>query len=463
MPNPARHFLLSVLAGTLTACASYAPQPVDPAAQQARLVHRTLSDPELQRWLDSRQIPSDWGLDRLTWTAVHNNAELATAKAHWRSAQAAAITAGAYPNPQLDASLEHVPASADSGVSFTRGLSLGIPIVTAGKRSARVAIAVADAEQARLDYADVLWKQRQQVRSTLVDLLVPAEPLQALADAQTERARLMQKRMALGLSGHPDLTQARLTAETAAADAADARKARAESRATLAGILNVPVESLAGVQISLKDVSTPIPAAQLPMLDLQRQALLKRPDVLAALAGYQSAEASLRLEVAKQYPDLTLSPGLLWEAGQMKWSLGLSLLPPLLDRNRGPIAEAKAHREEAAANVMKVQAAAIADLDHARAGYLVALESLAAATARVGNAQRLVVSAQRALSAGTGIRSEVLGAEVEFDRAAADRQRALMQAEKALGDLEDATRTPLAGNPFPVLQIANETADGSKQ
>lgn len=399
----------------------------------------------------------------MAWTAVYNNAELAAAKAHWRTAQAAAITAGAYPNPQLDASLEHVPASADSGASWTRGLSLGIPVVTAGKRSARIAVAVADAERTRLDYADAVWKQRQRVRSTLVDMLVPADALQALADAQAERARLMQKRMALGLSGHPDLTQARLTAQTAAADAADARKSYAESRATLAGILNVPAESLAGIRISLKEVSTPIPAAQLPVLDLQRQALLARPDVLAALAGYQSAEAALRLEVAKQYPDLTLSPGLLWEAGQMKWSLGLSLLPPLLDRNRGPIAEARARRVEAAANVLKVQAQAIADLDRARAGYLVALESLAAATARLGNAQRLVVSAQRALSAGTGIRSEVLGAEVEFDRAGADRLRALMQAGKALGELEDATRTPLSGNPFPVLQMANETMDGSKQ
>lgn len=463
MPNPARHFLMSALAGALAACAGYSPQPVDPSAQQARLVHRSLSDPGLQAWLDSRHAPVDWGLDRLAWTAVYNNAELAAAKAHWRTAQAAAITAGAYPNPQLDASLEHVPASADSGASWTRGLSLGIPVVTAGKRSARIAVAVADAERTRLDYADAVWKQRQQVRSTLVDMLVPADALQSLADAQAERARLMQKRMALGLSGHPDLTQARLTAQTAAADAADARKSYAESRATLAGILNVPAESLAGIRISLKEVSTPIPAAQLPVLDLQRQALLARPDVLAALAGYQSAEAALRLEVAKQYPDLTLSPGLLWEAGQMKWSLGLSLLPPLLDRNRGPIAEARARRVEAAANVLKVQAQAIADLDRARAGYLVALESLAAATARLGNAQRLVVSAQRALSAGTGIRSEVLGAEVEFDRAGADRLRALMQAGKALGELEDATRTPLSGNPFPVLQMANETMDGSKQ
>lgn len=461
MPIPVRFISLAMVAGALAGCATYSPQPLDPATQQTRLVQRTLSDPELSGWLDARKVPSAWGLDRLAWTAVHNSAELKAAQAHWHTAQAAAITAGAYPNPQLDGSLEHVPASADGSASWTRGLSLGIPIVTAGKRSARIAAAAADAEQARLEYADVMWRQRQQVRSALVDMLAPADALQTLADAQSERARLMQKRMELGLAGHPDLTQARLTAQAAIAEAADARRTQVESRATLAGVLNVPMESLAGISISFDTVSTPVPASQLPRLDLQREALLKRADVLAALAAYQSAEASLRLEVAKQYPDFTISPGLLWEAAQTKWTLGLSLLPPLFDRNRGPIAEAHARRDEAAANVMKAQAKAIAELDHACGGYLVALNTLDAATVRVTDARRLVVSAQRSLAAGTGIRSEVLGAEVELARATADRQLALIQAERALGDLEDATRTPLIGQPFPVLRMTDNNKDTS--
>lgn len=461
MPIPVRFVSLMLVAGALTGCATYSPRPIDPGAQQTHLVQRRLSDPELSRWLDAHKVPGTWGLDRFAWIAVHNSAELAAAQAHWRTAQAAAITAGAYPNPQLDASLERAPASGEASASWTRGLSLGIPVVTADKRSARIAIAVADAEQARLEYADTMWRQRQQVRSALVDMLVPAEALQTLADLQAERARLMQKRMALGLSGHPDLTQARLTAQAATAEAADARRTQVESRAALAGVLNVSVESLAGIPIFLDSVSGLVSASQLPQLDLQREALLKRADVLAALASYQSAEASLRLEVAKQYPDLTISPGLLWEAGQTKWTLGLSLLPPLFDRNRGPIAEARARRDEAAANVMKAQAKAIAELDHARSGYLVALDTLEAATARLDNARRLLLSAKRSLAAGTGIRSEVLGAGVELSRANADRQLALIQAERALGDLEDATRTPLIGQPFPVLHMIDDNKDAA--
>lgn len=443
-------FAAAALAAALGACATYTTRPVAPAAVQAQFERRSLADPALSRWLDSHAPAASgrWNLDRLTWTSLFYNADIRVAQARWKAARAAAITAGARPNPQLDASFEYNRDAGPGEEAWTRGLSLGIPLETGGKRSARIAAAIARAEQARLDLAEAAWARRQQVRLALVGLLAPAAALQAQAAAQEGRLRLMQRRIELGLAGRPDLTQLRLVSQATAAEAADARRDVHESRTALAAAVGVPVGALASVRIDLDDVEQPVPPDRLPAVTLQREALLHRPDVLAALAGYQAAEGDLRLEIARQYPDVTLGPGLLWDAGAAKWTLGLSLALPLLDRNRGRIAEARAHREEAAAQVLKVQADALAELEQSRATYAASLDALRAAQAQVDNAHALVGVAQRALAAGTGTRSEVLGAEAELAAAQARRQRALMQAQKDLGTVEDAMRMPVQGPPF---------------
>ena len=80
---------------------------------------------------------------------------------------------------------------------------------------------------------------------------------------------------------------------------------------------------------------------------------------MGALADFAASQATLRLEIAKQYPDVRLSPGYQYDQGDNKWSLGLSVDLPVLNRNQGPIAEAKARRSEAAARFNAVQAKAL--------------------------------------------------------------------------------------------------------
>lgn len=453
--------MLVVLGG----CVTYTPHPLDAGAIESRLERRSLDDAALTAWLASHGSPHarEWGLDRLGWASLYYSADVQVARSQWQSARAAAITAGARANPQLDVTSEYNRDAVAGEDPWTRGLSLTIPVDLAGKRHARLAAAVAKEEQARLEYADAAWTARRQVRDALVRLLAPATPLQSQADAQAERVRLMQRRFEVGLAGRPDLTQARLSLQGVETEAADARRELDESRAALAAAVGVSVDALAKVTLSLRDVEQPPPLDQLPTLALQREALLRRPDVLAALAGYQATEAALHLEVAKQYPDFALSPGLLWDAGAAKWTLGLSLVLPLLDRNRGPIAEAQSQREEAAARVIQAQAKALAELEQARASYAASLDALHAADLQVVSSTSLLGAAQRAQAAGTGIRSDVLGAQAEQASAQARRQRALMQTEKALGALEDAIRTPITGSAFSPQDAIRQIPEGTER
>ncbi|MBA3493360.1 MAG: TolC family protein, partial [Gammaproteobacteria bacterium] len=65
-----------------------------------------------------------------------------------------------------------------------------------------------------------------------------------------------------------------------------------------------------------------------------------------------------------------------WDQGENKWSPTLSLELPVLNHNQGPIAEAEARREEAAAQLLALQAKVIAEIDRAAAAQSTTAEQL---------------------------------------------------------------------------------------
>ena len=430
----------------LSGCATYQARPIAPAAMQHAFEQRSLASPALREFLranDTVGRDGTWDLSRLTYAALYYHPDLAVALAKWRAAQAAAITAGARPNPSLNASSEYNADAPDGTSPWTRGGSLSIPVETAGKRRQRIAQAVQLAEAARLALADSAWQVRSRVRSSLLGVLSTEPLLRRQQTLETERVRLMQRRVELGFAAQPDLTLARIALQQVTLAADEAHKRLAENRAALASALGVPIAALDNVALALDEFGRVPGIKALPSQALRRDALLHRPDLLAALAEYQASEAALKLEVARQYPDLTLSPGLLWDAGQAKWSLGLSLVLPLLNRNEGPIAEARARREQAAANVLLIQTRAIGEVEQAWAGYRAALEKLRSADALLQQQRRKTQSVERLRRAGETERSTLLGAQVEAAAAEVSRQETLLQVQQALGALEDAIRQPV--------------------
>src|SRR5207302_4652444 len=137
---------------------------------------------------------------------------------------------------------------------------------------------------------------------------------------------------------------------------ADAQRARAEARARLAEAIGVPIRALSEMKFSFESLLPGSTAAELAAEQVRRAALQSRPDILSALAEYASAQAALQLEIAKQYPDVHLSPGYEFDQGDSKWSVGITVELPVLNQNQVPIAEAKARRAEAAARFNALQA-----------------------------------------------------------------------------------------------------------
>jgi outer membrane protein TolC len=107
--------------------------------------------------------------------------------------------------------------------------------------------------------------------------------------------------------------------------------------------------------------------------------MLNRIDLRRQLAHYAAADEALKLEIARQYPDINITAGYSWEGGENIFELGPSAVLPVFNQNQGPIAEAEARRREVAAQFLAMQAGIIEQSQTSLARYRGSLGALVAA------------------------------------------------------------------------------------
>ncbi|HVL43957.1 MAG TPA: TolC family protein [Acidovorax sp.] len=429
-----RWLALPSLCAALTGCAHYLPHPIDPQAEAAAFDARTLDS-------------GPWSLAALQAEAEQRNPELAIARAQRKTAEAAAIAAGARPNPALSTSAQKNTRAERGAKAWTYDLGLAIPIETAGKRDIRLARAAWQAQAAAYAEAETLWRVRGQVREAYIGAFPAEQQARERAALLASLSEETQKRLAAGMVSSGEVLQTRLAAQQAALAVEDAHRRRIESLHKLAASIGVPERALEGATLPFSDLSAETLPSAAVIDEVAKTALQARPDVLASLAAYESSQAALQLEIARQYPDLSIGPGYAWDAGALKWSLALGLMLPLFDRNQGPIAEAEAKREEAAASFRATQEQAIAEIAAARFAYAQAARQLALTQAMGDGQARRLRSAEWAFGAGAADRLALLAAQVEASAAQSTRLAALLDAHRAAGQLEAALRQPLESQP----------------
>ncbi len=456
------------LALLLAGCVHFESQPLSSARITADFDTRSLDNPELKEFLERNLKPvslawplPSWDLTNLVLAAFFYHPDLDVARAKWATAQAGKKIAGERPNPTVSVSPAYdTTTSIPSPWVVTA--SLDIPIETAGKRGYRLAQAAQLSEAARLNLASVAWVVRSRVRQRLVELYSARELEALLKDQQslqTENLRLLENQYQAGAISAFEVTQARIAADSTRLALRDTERQSAEARVQLADAIGVPVGALDGVSLSfagLNELPGDIPAGA-----ARRQALLSRTDILGALAEYAASQSALQLEIAKQYPDVHLSPGYEFDQGDNKWSLGLAVTLPVFNQNKGAIAEAAAKRAEAAAMFNALQAGVVAEIERAVAGYRVALQKRHDTEALRANLLKQEKTAQAMLDAGEISRPELAALRLQLSASALARLDALTKSQQALGQLEDALQSSL-GVPTSAWQTSPRASSTSK-
>jgi cobalt-zinc-cadmium efflux system outer membrane protein len=439
--------LASLLA---SACVRYRPKPIAPAKAMEDFEARRLDSAELGRFLIANKEveswpPAVWDLKALTLAALYYHPDMDIARAQWGIARGGRITAGERPNPALNLLMGYNTTSPTSEVTpWIPEAALELTIETAGKRGIRIAEARHLSEAARWRILSTAWSVRSGLRGALLEVFAAGEAEALLADQeklQIEFVRLLELQRDAGEVSTYDLTQARVALDASRLAAIEAARVKEEAMSRLAGALGLARRALEGMTLSFDAFRGLKP--DFPAGEIRRHAVLNRSDVLAALAEYEASQSALKLEIAKQYPDIDLGPDYQFDQTDSKWTLGLGLILPVFSRNRGPIAEALAGREESAARFLALQSQVIGELDAAVEDCRAAVRKFQAAEDLAADlaVQERAAKAQRALGEVSTL--ELIGIQLELNAGAQARLEALTQAQEAIGRLENAAQSPL--------------------
>jgi outer membrane protein TolC len=448
-------FVVCVLAGC--AAQRYQPSPIVAATTASQLESRSLADAGLRLFIEKNlgqlvQWPlKTWDLQKLSLAALYFNPALDVARARVARADAAEVTAGARPNPTLGIS-PGIPSP------YLLTLDFSVPIETAGKRGYRVQSARNLVQAARLDLADSAWTVLSGVRLALLNYLLASRNLEVARSEEqirTDQVNILERILSAGEISRFDVDPARIELSKTEVAMRTTEGQTSEAMAALAAAIGIPMAGLQDAQFEWSDMDAPPNTETISTAEIQRDALLNRLDVRRSLAQYAAAESDLRLEIAKQYPDINLGPGYTYEEKHSFFTVGLSSAIPLFNRNQGPIAEAEARRKEAAAAFLQIQAQVIARSERALAVYSAALREVAETQSLYKLQESQLQIVQQGIRAGSENRLSLDGVQIQLSILARARLDALGRAQRALGDLEDAVQLPL--NHDELLPIGPES------
>jgi outer membrane protein TolC len=447
------------LIGLLVAvgCIRYRSDPqfeATPSRAVTDFAARRLDDSALTSYITrmaGTALDTGWTEDRIALTALYFRGELRLARAIVDEARAGEATAGAWPPFTAEGSVSRTARPLENTQSrWSESITATLTLELGGKRGARLARARAETLAARLRLDAVAWQLANDARAAAIGAIAADA---ALADATAEAtavrtlSQMLRARYADGQLSLAEVARAETDERGAAIAAVEAQRARIDARAALARALGVRFDRVDTLPLRIAPVSSctildslSARSGSVAVHDsLALLALQTRADVGAEVAEYTGADADLRLEVARQYPDLTLGPGLLWDQGIPGWIVNVGLPSLIGGRNRGPIAGSEARRAEQGARVRLLQDSVQSDIDGAVARCRGVRGVVASADSLIDATQHAADLADSAYQRGETGRTERAIADLALVRAEHMRRQAIARREAAGAGLDRAT------------------------
>jgi outer membrane protein TolC len=463
-----------IVPALFTACAKekYQAKPIDQQQTTAKIFAKDPLSADFKVYLIKQgykesELPfTSWGLHELTLSALYHHTKLDVSKAQLALANAQLDTAKLKQNPTLSGSIALSDQANEDIRPWAYGLNVKIPIETAGKREIRVEEAQHLQEMARIDVADTAWQLRSQIAKDLLryhENIARQTLLQQEISKQTDIINMLEKRVAVGMLSNTDVLSSKLLLQ-AKKDALSAEQAASqEIRINLAADAGLTLEKFD--QLKIKPLTyNPLEIDAMPtehaqtftpdtLKNLQEKALLNRLDIRRGLERYAAAEAKIKLEVAKQTPDITITPGFIFEFGDKIWSLGFASLLNLLNKNQTLIAEATQLREIEGAEFEALQASVISNLNQAHARLTAAQQNLINAKLQQTAQQNYLQKLNKQFAAGALDKLELSQATLQAQLVDTKVLTTQFEVLKAANEIEDILQIPLTEKQPPFDNI----------
>ncbi|MEZ4356438.1 MAG: TolC family protein [Myxococcota bacterium] len=419
--------VLAFVSLCVAGCLHAPPAPLSAEASADRLDERSPSSADVREVLAlwrgepvEAWPPEVWSLDALLAAAIVHHPMLAIARSDRALSEAHRRAVAQLRNPTLQIQPTRVAGPTSAVSPWIASIRPTFYFETAGKRRRRIAAAEARARGSASTLERDLWLVREAVfRAALSTRACERRRLvrERLEAFQHELLDQLEQKRVTGAVSAGEVDQARAAVAQAAADRVAAQRLEVEARVALATALGVPLASLEHLVLDPAIDAVGEAVRGLDASALRRAGLTGRPDVLASLAEYDATEEELRLELAKQYPDVQLGPGYEYDQGTDRWSLQLTIGLPILSQNRGGIAEAIAARARAAARFEAVQLTVLEEIDAAAATFRSSRDERTRLEERLATANAQLVRARDARAAGALARAAVVAKEIEVGQA----------------------------------------------
>lgn len=376
--------MIIMLSLFISGCATDLPTKPLASSNAAKILTKSPTSAEFHQYLmqhgyTGASLPlKAWGLDELTLCALFYHTKLDVAKQQLALANLAIQTAGIRNNPTINADIARSNQKNGDIKPWAYGLSFDIPIATNNKRGFKIEKAKQNAEASRMDVAETAWQLRNQIATDLIDFHQNNAEIQLLQqelEMLNHIASMLEKRVNAGIESRTALNKANLSALKTKHNLNKKQAHSTLFKTKLAADVGLTPAQFDAIKIQPLLIENTL-AEQASLLEaplasntLQEQALLNRIDIRRSIAKYAAAEAEIKLQAAKKIPDITLSPGVLFEFGDKVWSLGFSSLLNLLHANNALTEEATQLREIQGAQFENLQATIIAKVSQAHASY----------------------------------------------------------------------------------------------
>ena len=303
--------------------------------------------------------------------SFQNNWDLLAAQSDVEIATAQKIVAREFPNPTLALSstkigVDNHPVSTSRNDLWSRNYDTVAAVnqlfEVGGKRAKRKASAGAGFKAAEARLQDARRVLELALTRAYVGALLAETNVQILkqsAESLRKEAQIAETRLKAGDISRADKSQIEIAAERLELDASAAQTSAATAKIGVEILLGTPKPSADWAPgDSLETLALG------PFLASERTAGALRPDLLAAEAAQQKAEADLKLQKALRIPDPTFLVQYEHEPPEQPNTIGfgVSFPLPLWNRNRGGIRAAAASLNQAALQVGKVKALIAADI-----------------------------------------------------------------------------------------------------
>jgi len=336
----------------ITGCQTYEPKPLDLTSHRQHWYSRTTSDEDVRKFamslisIDSPRHTEFNPVDGLTLSegeivALVFNPDLRMARLRASVTQATAPFAGRWQDPNFNLNILKIAESIPDPWYISSSLSLTIPI--SGRLNSEKLLAASEVNAELERIAESEWNVLRNLREIWLSWSANQLKMEQTEAIIHELDAIVESTTLLAESGELLKTEAILFAierETRRTELERIKADLAEEAQNIRSLLGLSPKAPLELQPSLSIQSTVSEAASIED---------RNPTLSRLRSEYEVAERTLHREIRKQYPDLTVGPQMESDEGQSRIGFIGGIPLPILNSNRGGIAEARAERDLARA------------------------------------------------------------------------------------------------------------------